>query len=66
MARSDLRIADLKRRAPATSRLINVATPTRLADAIATLATQLGSSKTEVIIALLNAGLKVAARRKRK
>ena len=55
--RSQLRIADLKRRIPATTRLMNVKMPVHLLGAIARLATKLGTSKTDVVVALLNAGL---------
>ncbi|MFI5396625.1 MAG: hypothetical protein ACHQ9S_13915 [Candidatus Binatia bacterium] len=55
--RSTLRLADLKQPQPARSRLINMKIPAHQADAIAQLATRLGASKTEVVIALLTAGL---------
>jgi GH24 family phage-related lysozyme (muramidase) len=64
-ARSNLRIADLKQRQPTSRRLINVRIPAHQADAIARLADQLGTSKSEVIVALLNAGLEAAGRLKR-
>ncbi len=60
--RSELRIADLKRRAPAATRLINVKIPANLGAAIDQLAKELDASKTEVVIALLNAGLDRAAK----
>ena len=60
--RSQLRIADLKRRVPAGSRLMNVKIPAHLSDAIARLAKELDSSKTAVIIGLLNTGLEEAAK----
>ena len=59
--RSELRIADLKRRVPTTTRLINVKIPVHLGTAIDKLANELGASKTEIVIALLNAGLDKAA-----
>jgi hypothetical protein len=63
--RSNLRIADLKRRQPTSRRLINVKIPAHQADAIAQLADQLGTSKTEVIVALLNTGLEKTGMLKR-
>jgi GH24 family phage-related lysozyme (muramidase) len=62
--RSTLRIADLKQRQPTGFRLVNVKIPAHQADAIAQLAKRLGTSKTEVVIALLNAGLETAQRPK--
>jgi hypothetical protein len=59
--RSELRIADLKRRMPTTTRLINVKIPAHLGAAIDRMAKELGASKTEIVIALLNAGLDRAA-----
>ncbi|MFI5394542.1 MAG: hypothetical protein ACHQ9S_03325 [Candidatus Binatia bacterium] len=64
-ARSNLRIADLKRRQPSSRRLINVKIPAHQADAVARLADQLGTSKTEVIVALLNTGLEMTGKLKR-
>ena len=61
MDRGQLRIADLKRRSPVAARLMNVKIPTHIDDAITTLARQLGTTKTEVVIALLSAGLERAA-----
>jgi hypothetical protein len=55
--RSTLRIADLKRRQPIGSRLMNVKIPVPQWDAIARLAQKFGASKTEIVIVLLNAGL---------
>jgi predicted XRE-type DNA-binding protein len=62
MDRSQLRIADLKQRQPRNNRLMNVKIPMHEHDAIARLAKQLGTSKTEVIVALLNAGLEQATK----
>jgi hypothetical protein len=64
-ARSNLRIADLKRRQPTSSRLMNMKIPAHQADAIARLADQLGTTKRDVIVALLNAGLEAVGRLKR-
>ena len=58
--RSELRIADLKRRVPTATRLMNMKIPAHLGDAIDQLAKELSASKTEVVIALLNAGLETA------
>ncbi len=55
--RSDLRLMDLRRRDKGLSRLMNVKIPTDLSDAIQRVAKDLGASKTEVVIALLNEGL---------
>jgi hypothetical protein len=55
--RSTLRIVDLKQRQPTSARLMNVKISVHQADAVEALATRLGASKTEVVIALLNAGL---------
>ncbi len=45
---------------------MNVKVPGQLADAITEIATHLGTSKTMVVVALLNTGLDVMKRRKRK
>jgi hypothetical protein len=55
--RSDLRIADLRRRDSSTSKLMNVKIPTSLSDAIDRMVRDLGVPKTDVVIALLNEGL---------
>jgi hypothetical protein len=60
-SRSALRIADLKRRPVSSSRLMNVKIPARLGEAIDDLAQEFGTSKTEVVVALLNTGLDAAA-----
>ena len=59
--RGNLRLADLKARERTTSRLMNVKIPAYVGDAIQRVAKDLGASKTEVVIALLNEGLAVAA-----
>lgn len=59
--RADLRLSDLKKREYSTSRLMNVKIPAYVSDAIQKVASDLGASKTEVVIALLNEGLNVAA-----
>ena len=58
--RADLRLSDLKSRERTTSRLMNVKIPAYVSDAIQEVARSLGASKTEVVIALLNEGLKVS------
>jgi hypothetical protein len=55
--RSDLRLNDLERREGGTSKLMNVKIPIEVSDAIQRVAKDLGASKTEVVIALLNEGL---------
>lgn len=55
--RSTLRIADLKQRQPARSRLMNMRIPEHQWDAIVQLARQFRATKTEIVVALLNAGL---------
>ena len=55
--RSDLRIADLRRRDSSTSKLMNVKIPAALSDAIDKMVGDLGVPKTDVVIALLNEGL---------
>ena len=59
--RSGLRIIDLKKRPVSSSRLMNVKIPAHLSEAIDHLAKEFGTSKTEVVVALLNTGLDVAA-----
>jgi hypothetical protein len=58
--RSELRIADLKNRAPARSRLMNVKVPLHVIEEIDRLAKGLGATKTAVVVALLNEGLSAA------
>jgi GH24 family phage-related lysozyme (muramidase) len=62
MDRAQLRIADLKERQSRNTRLMNVKIPAHVHDTITPLARQLGTSKTEIIIALLNAGLERAGK----
>lgn len=64
-ARSELRIADLKQRVPSRTTLMNVKIPASIGDAIDRIAKELQLSKTEVVVALLNEGLEVAADRLR-
>ena len=59
--RSELRLSDLKKREYTSSRLMNVKIPAYVSDAIQKVAKNLGASKTEVVIALLNEGLEAAA-----
>ena len=59
--RSELRLSDLKKREYTSSRLMNVKIPAYVSDAISKVATDLGASKTEVVIALLNEGLDAAS-----
>jgi hypothetical protein len=61
-ARSALHISDLKQRVPTRSTLANVKLPAVLVDAIERLAKELGVSKVEVTVALLNEGLAAANR----
>jgi hypothetical protein len=58
--RSALRLSDLKNRERGSSKLMNVKIPLYVSDAIQKVAADLGASKTEVVIALLNEGLAVA------
>jgi hypothetical protein len=62
-ARSQLRVADLKQRIPTASRAMNFRVPETVADAIDQLVDELDATKTNVIIALLNAGLDITAKR---
>ena len=59
--RADLRLTDLRRREKGASKLMNVKIPAHVSDAIQRVARDLGASKTEVVIALLNEGLDVSA-----
>lgn len=61
MMRSELRVRDLKQREFTGSRLMNVKIPAYISDAIERVARDLGASKTEVVIALLNEGLDAAS-----
>ena len=56
-----IRLSDLKNRERTTSRLMNVKIPAYVSDAIQKVAVDLGASKTEVVIALLNEGLNVSS-----
>jgi hypothetical protein len=58
--RANLRLSDLKSREQTSSRLMNVKIPADVSDAIQEVASSLGASKTEVVIALLNEGLRVS------
>lgn len=62
-SRSGLRIVDLKQRPVSATRLMNVKIPAALSDAIDRLAGEFNTSKTEVVVALLNTGLDVAAQK---
>ncbi len=57
--RADLRLKDLGKSDKAVSKLMNVKIPTEVSDAIHKVAKEVGASKTEVVIALLNEGLDV-------
>jgi len=59
--RAELRLSDLKTRERSTSRLMNVKIPAHVSEAIQKVADDLGASKTEVVVALLNEGLTVSA-----
>lgn len=58
--RSDLRLGDLRKRERGVSKLMNVKIPAHVSDAIQHVAKELGASKTEVVIALLNEGIDVS------
>ncbi len=64
--RSELRLADLKARRHIGHRSMNVKIPAHLQDAITNLAGRLKPSRTEVIVALLNEGLNVVGRLKKR
>jgi hypothetical protein len=59
--RSALRVSDLKNMERGGSRLMTVNIPAYVSDAIQKVASDLGASKAEVVIALLNEGLDVAS-----
>jgi hypothetical protein len=63
--RSNLRLSDLKTRTPTATRLMNVKLPIDVVTAVDRLSRQLNTSKTQVVIALLNEGL-AGAQKKRK
>lgn len=56
----ELRLQDLMKRERSSSRLMNVKIPAYVSDAIEKLANEVGASKTEVVVALLNEGLAVS------
>ena len=58
-SRGNLRLTDLKERQPVATKLLGVKIPARLFDAISTLANELQTTKTEVVVALIYAGLGV-------
>jgi hypothetical protein len=62
----DLHIADLKNRPRVASRLMNVKIPGKLFAEIERIATDLDVSKTDVVVALLNAGLDLAQKKLRR
>ena len=64
--RSNLRLADLKAKAPTATRLMNVKVPVDTLNAIGRLANKLGASKTDVVVALLNEALTIAHQKSRK
>ncbi len=63
--RQKLRLADLKTRTPAATRLMNVKVPVDTLAAIDQLAKQLSASKTDVVVALLNEALAIAEKKTR-
>jgi hypothetical protein len=64
--RSNLRISDLKARKPTTTRLLNIKIPGQILEAITRLANELGTTKIEIVIALLTAGLEQGGKIKKK
>ncbi len=62
--RSQLRLADLKSRIPTGSKLMNVKIPAHITQAVDDLAKRIGTSKTEVIVALLNEGLAMVGKKR--
>ncbi len=63
--RSELRIGDLMKRQPSNGRMMNVKVPLHQWEGIRKLAGRARTSKTEVVIALLLAGLEMAGKLKR-
>jgi hypothetical protein len=63
--RSNLRLTDLKQREPEGGCLINAKVPAHVADAITEIAAHVGTTKTDVVVALLNTGLDVMKRLRR-
>jgi hypothetical protein len=64
--RSNLKIADLMRRKPAPTKLMNVNVPGNILDSIERMADELDSTKTTLVIALLEAGLEAGGKVKKK
>jgi hypothetical protein len=64
--RSNLRIADLKGRKPRATRQVNWKLPIHLIEAVNRMAEEMGTTKTQIIIALLNAGLEQGGKIKKK
>ena len=62
--RSQLRIADLKGGHNGRGRTISVRVPAHIAEAISQLAKELGASKADVTVALLNEGLHVVRKKR--
>lgn len=62
VTRAELRLKDLQVPNRGTSKLMNVKIPLSVSDGIHKVAQQLGVSKTDVVIALLNEGLDVTVR----
>ncbi len=58
--RSNVRIGELKKRVAVSTRLMNVKIPGQLSEAITRIARDIQVSKTQVVIALLKAGLERA------
>lgn len=63
--RGHLRLADLKQRQHVATRMMNTKIPAYVAERIDKIATHIGATKTEVVVALLEAGLDAAKRRTR-
>ena len=64
--REKLRLVDLQKRTPATTRLMNVKLPLDVVTAIDRLSKRLNASKTDTVIALLNEALAVAGEKTKK
>ena len=62
-SRSPMRVTDLKQNMRTARRAMNFRVPETVVDAIARLANELKATKTDVFIALLNAGLNLTAQR---
>ena len=63
--RDKLRLSDLKTRTPTGTRLMNVKVPIDIVAAVDRLSKQLNASKTDVVVALLNEALAIAAEKTR-